>query len=529
MSHLRLALGQTARLLNPEKVVELTAPKVNEKLGYKFKAWNKQTKAKFTKDTTITAVYDELADVVPGDQAKPAGYSKVVFDLDDKGTTDNTKRFYVNPDKDVELVAPKVKANKGLKFTGWETDGTDWNGKVARKYASDTIITAKYTALENIEPADDEHPNPPSEDYVTVTFDKGEHGKSFEGTSKFYVKKNTDVDLSGKAPKVIPDEDYTFDKWDKPLTGKFNENATITALFVKDNNVIVPENPYDPVPTGYVKVTFDKGDKGDRLVGNRVFFVKKSTDMNLKSKAPVAIGIQGFVFKKWNADITALNLSKNTTITAIYEAMTQHKVVYEADGKVVGIEYLDNNASPDAVPSNLPEKSGYKFIGWQKNGSGKVYLEDALKKLKITEDTRFVARYEKEEAEKFIVSFEVDGVIKALEKVNKGGKVANVPEDPVASGKTFMGWKIDGKGAGYGKDAVKTLTIEKNTAFVASFRDDENVIPSNPTDPVKPGYAKVTFDKGAHGELKGNTVFQVKKDMEIDLTSEAPSVKPAEG
>ena len=94
--------------------------------------------------------------MVPGDQAKPAGYSKVVFDLDDKGTTDNTKRFYVNPDKDVELVAPKVKANKGLKFTGWETDGTDWNGKVARKYASDTIITAKYTALENIEPADDE-------------------------------------------------------------------------------------------------------------------------------------------------------------------------------------------------------------------------------------------------------------------------------------------------------------------------------------------------------------------------------------
>ena len=112
-----------------------------------------------------------------------------------------------------------------------------------------------------------------------------------------------------------------------------------------------------------MKVIFDKGDKGDRFVGNRVFFVKKSTDVNLKSKAPVAIGIQGFVFKKWNADITALNLSKNTTITAIYEATTQHKVVYEADGKVVGIEYLDNNASPDAVPSNLPEKSGYKFIG----------------------------------------------------------------------------------------------------------------------------------------------------------------------
>ena len=95
---------KTSYFVNPEKVVELTAPKVNEKPGYKFKAWNKQTKAKFTEDTTITALYDKLADVVPGDQDKPNGYSTVVFDLDDKGTTDNTKRFYVNPDKEVELV-----------------------------------------------------------------------------------------------------------------------------------------------------------------------------------------------------------------------------------------------------------------------------------------------------------------------------------------------------------------------------------------------------------------------------------------
>ena len=197
---------------------------------------------------------------------------------------------------------------------------------------------------------------------MTVTFDKGEHGKSFEGTNKFYVKKDTDVDLAGKAPKVIPDKDYTFDKWDKPLTGKFNENATITALFIKHNNVIVPENPDDPVPTGYVKVTFDKGDKGDRLVGNSVFFVKKSTDVSLKSKAPVAIGTQGFAFKNWDVDITALNLNENITVTATYEATAQHKVVYEADGKVVGIEYLDNNASPDAVPSNLPY-SDRKSVG----------------------------------------------------------------------------------------------------------------------------------------------------------------------
>ena len=51
------------------------------------------------------------------------------------------------------------------------------------------------------------------------------------------------------------------------------------------------------------------------------------------------------------------------------------------------------------MPDKLPEKEGYKFVGWQKNAEGIVYLKSALEKLRITEDTRFVAKYEAEEAE----------------------------------------------------------------------------------------------------------------------------------
>ena len=145
------------------------------------------------------------------------------------------------------------------------------------------------------------------------------------------------------------------------MTGRFNEDTKIMALFIKHNNVIVPENPDDPIPAGYVKVTFDKGADGKSLVGNSVFFVKKNTDVNLNSKAPTAIGKQGYMFKEWDPDIKALNVNTDTTVTATYEATTQHKVMYEADGKLVGIEYLNDNGSPDEVPSKLPEKSGYDY------------------------------------------------------------------------------------------------------------------------------------------------------------------------
>ena len=181
------------------------------------------------------------------------------------------------------------------------------------------------------------------------------------------------------------------------------------------------------------------------------------------------------------------------------------------------------------MPKNVPEKAGHKFIGWQKDGSGDTYLNSALSQLKITEDSKFVANYQKLETEKFLVTFENDGIISVVEKVAKGASVTTVPADPTETGKVFMGWKIEGKGPGYSKEAVKKLPIKKETAFVASFRDGTDVIPSNPDEPAKPDYVKVTFDKGDHGKsLEGTSVFQVKKDTEVDLSADAPKMK-AEG
>ena len=121
--------------------------------------------------------------------------------------------------------------NEGLKFTGWDkaTEG---------RFTEDVVITAQYDKLQNVEPGDDEHPEPPNKDYVTVTFEKGEHGE-FDGTSRFYVKKNEDVDLTASAPKVVPEDDYKHIGWNKNIKGKFTEDTVITAQYQKLNNVIV--------------------------------------------------------------------------------------------------------------------------------------------------------------------------------------------------------------------------------------------------------------------------------------------------
>src|SRR5699024_10436691 len=94
---------------------------------------------------------------------------------------------------------------------------------------TDATYTAQYTALDDVIPdttpeTDDDRP----EGYVTVNFDEGEHG-SLKGTTKYFVKKDTLVEL--KAPTVMEDTDYKFTEWNKPLTAKYGEDTTITAQY----------------------------------------------------------------------------------------------------------------------------------------------------------------------------------------------------------------------------------------------------------------------------------------------------------
>ena len=211
--------------------------------------------------------------------------------------------------------------------------------------------------------------------------------------------KGVDVDLTYEVPKVIAKDGWQFKEWDKPIVGKFSSNTTITATYEKEDNVIVPEYPSEP-PKGYVEVRFEKGVNGESLEGDTVFHVKKNKYVRIK--APLAVAEEGFKFTEWDISPNG-RFKKNTVITAKYEPTTGHRVLFKADGKIVGVYYVRiwlQNVHPEA-----PEKSGYTFIGWQRDGIEEELYDNFDSGMLITHDSVFTAIYKEKEKQKHVVTF----------------------------------------------------------------------------------------------------------------------------
>ena len=135
--------------------------------------------------------------------------------------------------------------------------------------------------------------------------------------------------------------------------------------------------------------------------------------------------------------------NEDTTITAQYAETEKYTVTYRANGTVVDFETVEEGKTPTNVPE-APAKEGHKFIGWQKDGTGDIYTKEALKKIKITNNTTYVAKYEEVTSEQYLVSFVVDGAVVHSESVAKNGTLAKVPDNPKVSGYIFEGWQKDG-------------------------------------------------------------------------------------
>ncbi|MCT7774964.1 MAG: LPXTG cell wall anchor domain-containing protein, partial [Lactobacillus iners] len=109
---------------------------------------NHELSGQFKSDTTITAQYEQLDNVITNDghHEKPAGYVTVTFSAGEHGELSGTTSYYVNPEAtQVELKAPTVKAKTGYKFS-------KWNHELSGQFKSDTTITAQYTKYDDVIP-----------------------------------------------------------------------------------------------------------------------------------------------------------------------------------------------------------------------------------------------------------------------------------------------------------------------------------------------------------------------------------------
>lgn len=456
--------------VNPNKYVTITPPTAVGNTGYEFGSWDKDAKIPTqykVQSTTIKASFNQLKDVVPktkdNDSEKPAGYKTVTFVIEGEGgsiVNGQTTVYYVDPNRAVTIKPPTTLAETGYAFEKWDQDTV----KTAKQYSKDTTVKGNFKKLEDIIPStkDDNTPNAKPDGYITVTFDKGEHGTKIEGQTVYYVNPTAGKKLSDitTKPTVTPETGWKVNGWDKEETTELKgPGDVLVKAQYKAYDDVIPKTTNDESekPEGYFTVTFkstDKGSIGSTVDGTKVVYVNPNKAVVLKDKAPAVTGIPGYQFAGWDVSIDqAIQYKDKTVITAQY------------------------NKSEDISKVQVP---GYVKVEFKSETKGT-----------LSGTTEYWI---------------------------KPGVEVNIPAPTVTPnvGYAFKEW-----------DNPLTVTRQAGAetyTITATYKEEKAVIPKTKTDnSEKPnGYVTVTFDKGDHGALSGQTIYFVNPNKKVTLT--APTV-----
>lgn len=156
------------------------------------------------------------------------------------------------------------------------------------------------------------------------------------------------------------------------------------------------------------------------------------------------------------------------TILTVHAAKSERTVCFIVDGKV----YLEKKISKNDYISlpKLPKKNGYTAVGWteKKDSSSKnIYSEG--KKLKISEDKKLYAVYDKNPVVNFYCKYEGKTVLFKKNSSISVGKSLKVPSLPSKEGYVASNWYTVDNGNIVYHSAGKTMKIEKNVNIYTQF------------------------------------------------------------
>ena len=538
--------GVTKFFVNPNEYVTINPPTTNANTGYEFGAWDKDaTIPTVYKDevTTITASFNQIKDVIPKtnpdgtENKKPDGYKTVTFVIDpatggqivDKEVT----VYYVNPAIDVTINPPQTIADTGYKFDKWDQDTT-----TAKKYAEDTTVKGTFTKLEDI--VDGSKPKP--DGYVTVTFDKGEHGKEIAGQTVYYVNPKANITLGDTKivkPTVTPETGWKANGWDTEDTTEIKKNITVTSQYTPIADVIPKTKDDDSEkPDGYITVTFVRGEHGKELTGQAVYYVNPNKAVVLEGKAPIAVPNKGYTFARWDTSIEkAIQYKDGDKITALYnepgnisetEVAGYVKVEFKQgqhgnlDGKT---EYWIKPGVEVNIPApTVKPNVGYKFDKWDKG------LTVTLK----ANDPTYVITAEYEDLGNIIPQKNTDGsdkpdgyhtvTFKAVNGSLEGTTTYYVKPDvevDLTNVADALGKKADVGYAAEGGtwDKPLTATFTQDAEYTFNFAKLGDVIPKTTDDESeKPeGYVSVKFIPTANAVDSTEKVYYVNPKANVTL------------
>ena len=284
------------------------------------------------------------------------------------------------PPENVGLTAPAKKM-----FDAWSKDKKLVDDAVMKDLSdAERTLTAKYRD-EIIGPVDPKvTPNPDNEKYWTVTFKSAdEKTGTVAKENTYYVDKKSGKTLADvKAPKTMPAEGYSFEKWTPALDDKtaVDKDLTVTGTFTKD--VIGPVDPKvtpNPDNEKYWTVTFKSADeKTGTVAKENTYYVDKKSGKTLADvKAPKTMPAEGYSFEKWTPaldDKTAVD--KDLTVTGTFT-----KDVVISDKDVIPFDPKDPKKPSDPKDPNIPtkddegktiEREKYVVIGFNTDGNGTV-------------------------------------------------------------------------------------------------------------------------------------------------------------
>lgn len=216
----------TVKWVDPKVKLTLKAiaPGITPDKNYRLSAWNDgsgnvdlETEKLFEKQTTFTAQYEKIS----SDTEIP-GFTKITFKSGEHGnfgTKENNKviekDIWVNPKSDVKLseIAPELVIDTNWSFDKWMDGQAAADMNKSEKFTAEKTLIATYES---------DFSDTKKEGFVEVKFVAGDHGKfekinNVDQKTIVYVRKDKEVDIKEKEPKVTPDNGYYFTGWDKPL------------------------------------------------------------------------------------------------------------------------------------------------------------------------------------------------------------------------------------------------------------------------------------------------------------------------
>lgn len=388
--------------VKPDTLVDLKdkAPAVTPEKGYSHIGWKPALIGKFKNNTDIVAQYSNSISDKPVE-----GWTELTFDQGDHGKfakgAKNVK--WVNPKAELKLkdIVPAIVADTNYSLDGWKDGETKADLEKAQKFETAKTFAATYKSNVLGKDEYDKLPEVEKKNFVQITFNEGKNGKfPKEAVKEVYVKKDVAVDLTEKAPTVIPNQGFGHSGWEPALKGTFSEATTIKAQYKAgtfDENAIK-----EIIVVGPTKMGYGEGEKLD-LTGLKVI-AKDDAGLQKTYDGVEAITKAGFNIAP--ADKTELKMADNgkhivvTKGNVTGQTETTLTIHENKSAKAEDVKALNQNKVVDGKVTNEP-KDTTTVTGKVKPGST-VVIKDKTgkditpKDITVDEKGNFKAEVEKQ-------------------------------------------------------------------------------------------------------------------------------------